>query len=131
MMFVICRPMKQAIIICLIISLLGESFSRCFIFLNYIVHKEYITKYLCENRNNPQMHCNGKCYLRKNLHKEDTKDPQRTARKNVQKVQILSSLRSNHAPAPPENSSITLYHFFQENITSSFLYGVFHPPQYS
>ena len=30
---------------------------------NYIVNYEYISQELCENKDNPELHCNGKCYL--------------------------------------------------------------------
>ena len=39
-----------------------------------------ISKTLCENRDKPKMHCNGKCYLAKQLKKEEKKD------KGIQKV---------------------------------------------
>lgn len=33
----------------------------------YEINKEYIANNLCENRNKPEMHCNGKCHLRKQI----------------------------------------------------------------
>ncbi len=39
-----------------------------------------IAKTLCENRDKPKMQCNGKCYLAKQLKKEEKKD------KGIQKV---------------------------------------------
>jgi len=42
----------------------------------YHVNKEYISKQLCENRNNPQMHCNGHCYLSKQLKKAEEGEKQ-------------------------------------------------------
>lgn len=34
------------------------------------MNKEYIAKNLCENRNRPKSHCNGKCHLMKLLKKQ-------------------------------------------------------------
>ena len=40
-----------------------------FVYLDFELRKEYIVENLCENRFTPQLHCNGKCYLAKQLHK--------------------------------------------------------------
>jgi hypothetical protein len=41
----------------------------------YIIYwkanQAYIAETFCENKNKPQMHCNGKCYLNKQLKKAD------------------------------------------------------------
>lgn len=36
----------------------------------YIVNYDYIVNTLCENKDRPQLQCNGKCYLSKQLAKE-------------------------------------------------------------
>ncbi|MFN8349756.1 MAG: hypothetical protein U0X91_32450 [Spirosomataceae bacterium] len=40
-----------------------------FVYLDFQLRKEFIIKNLCENRFKPQLHCDGKCYLAKQLHK--------------------------------------------------------------
>ncbi|MFN8349761.1 MAG: hypothetical protein U0X91_32475 [Spirosomataceae bacterium] len=40
-----------------------------FVYLDFELRKEYIVRHLCENRFTPQLHCNGKCYLAKQLQK--------------------------------------------------------------
>lgn len=45
--------------------------------LEYNLNKEYIASVLCENRNKPELACNGKCYLNKKFeqsHGEDSHD---------------------------------------------------------
>lgn len=37
--------------------------------IDYVVNYEYISKVLCVNKAKPQMHCNGKCHLMKELAK--------------------------------------------------------------
>ena len=39
------------------------------VYLDFELRKEHIFKNLCENRFTPQLHCDGKCYLAKQLHK--------------------------------------------------------------
>lgn len=36
----------------------------------YVIYYDYIRTNLCENRDRPQMNCNGSCYLSKQLAKE-------------------------------------------------------------
>jgi hypothetical protein len=38
--------------------------------ISYAVNYEYISTELCENKNTPEMECNGKCHLKKELAKE-------------------------------------------------------------
>jgi hypothetical protein len=40
--------------------------------LDYLMHKDYIAKNLCVNRNKPHSCCKGKCYLVKQLKKTTT-----------------------------------------------------------
>lgn len=42
--------------------------------LNYHINKKSITEKYCENRDKPQMHCNGHCYLAKQLKQAEEKD---------------------------------------------------------
>ena len=37
------------------------------LYLDFEIRREYIVANLCENKNRPQMHCNGKCYLAKRI----------------------------------------------------------------
>jgi len=37
--------------------------------VSYMANYDYITKVLCENKAKPQIHCNGKCHLMKELAK--------------------------------------------------------------
>jgi len=35
--------------------------------IHYVLHKKYYAEVLCENKDKPKMHCNGKCHLKKEL----------------------------------------------------------------
>ena len=37
--------------------------------MEYVVNYDYIANVLCENKDKPQLQCNGKCYLAKQLKK--------------------------------------------------------------
>lgn len=38
--------------------------------IDYVFNYEYIATELCVNRDRPEMHCNGKCYLMKSMAQE-------------------------------------------------------------
>lgn len=40
--------------------------------MDYVLNYDYITQELCENKNKPEMACNGKCHLMKELAKSST-----------------------------------------------------------
>jgi hypothetical protein len=55
--------------------------------VNYMANYKYITKVLCVNKAKPQMHCNGKCQLMKDLAKA------------AEQEKPLSEKKSGHAEA--------------------------------
>jgi len=74
----------------LIIAIIGSSFSRFFIYAGYQLNKNYIAAKLCENRNKPWLHCNGKCYLMKKLKQAEEK--QNASERETQKNLVQESL---------------------------------------
>jgi len=52
----------------------GSSLSRFFVYAGFEMNQKYIASVLCENRNRPEMHCNGKCYLMKKLKQAEEKE---------------------------------------------------------
>ncbi len=118
---------RNFIALLLVTLFLVQSFTRTFIYLNYQANKDYISNMLCENKARKELHCEGKCHLKKELQKEDKKE-------------------STPAGSSKEKFEITLFNSFhkQEIVfettlpTSQFLYilflsekhltPVFHPP---
>lgn len=45
--------------------------------LDYVINYDYISTQLCENRDKPELLCNGKCYVKKELtQNQSTKNQQ-------------------------------------------------------
>ena len=59
--------------------------------IEYVVNYEYISEVLCENKDKPKMHCNGKCHLMKELAKaSENEKPISSDKKNAsQEFEIL------------------------------------------
>jgi hypothetical protein len=62
--------LKKVIVISLLFLFLLQCGIKTIIVVGFYAQRDYISKTLCENRSKPTMHCNGKCYLNKQLKKE-------------------------------------------------------------
>jgi hypothetical protein len=110
--------------------MLAQTFNRFFIVVDYQLNKEYIAKTLCENKNKPQMHCNGKCQMMKKLQQEEKKDQQNPDRSNVNKFEFISFSLNKISLSPVLKFSTGLnYPGYQEHYSSRSLSAPFHPPQ--
>ncbi|MCA0234589.1 MAG: hypothetical protein LCH91_29310 [Bacteroidetes bacterium] len=54
-----------------------------FVYLDFELRKEYIVQQLCENRFKPELQCDGKCYLAKQLHKVAEDNASKEAQKHA------------------------------------------------
>jgi hypothetical protein len=55
------------------LATLFASFSKAFVMGAFLINQANISKTLCENRNQPKKHCEGKCYLKKQMTKDEKK----------------------------------------------------------
>ena len=67
-------------------------------YLEYAFNKEYIAENLCENNDKPELHCEGKCHLTKELVKASEKEEDPTA------------------PISPNKSEVKLLWFYQNSL---------------
>ena len=54
-----------------------------FVYLDFELRKDYIVQQLCENRFKPELRCDGKCYLAKQLHKVAEDNASKEAQKHA------------------------------------------------
>lgn len=68
----------------------------------YQANKEYIARVLCENRDKPQLHCDGKCYLAKRLKAaQDRQDKETTEQaQRIPTITLFCSDRLTFAFGP-------------------------------
>ena len=69
----------------LIAALVSANFSRLFIYAGFELNRNYIAAHLCENRDKPWLHCNGKCFFMKKVKQaeEKEKNDERQTQKNL------------------------------------------------
>lgn len=112
-----------------LLGVLLQTYSQVVIVAQYYANKDYIAKNLCENRAKPQMHCDGKCCLKKKLAKEGKEQaPGPRSQKNEEVVTLFcSSVKFDityYAPA----SELRKYYHYDDLGTAAFSAPIFHPP---
>lgn len=97
--------------------------------LEYAIHQDYFAKVLCVNKDKPEMHCNGKCHLKKEIKKS-------TGENSNEQKPLPIDLREY----PIGHVSALNVQFFKTNTRlftrtyplneySPFIPGLFRPPQ--
>lgn len=102
--------------------------------VDYWVNYDYIANELCENKAKPEMHCDGKCHLKKELAKavEDEKSTSSSDKKNTSKQEVevlffenkilqLSKVLLTSTSKEVNNHYQNLYGYLTAH-------AVFHPP---
>lgn len=100
----------------------------------YVWNYEYITTELCENKDQPIMGCNGKCYLMKELAKaSETEKPQSSDKKHPISetadlfLQDFNTYEMPLVPAPSEKNNPTAYANLYAHLQAQ---TFFHPPTF-
>ena len=100
--------------------------------LDYWVNYKYIANELCENQDKPEIECNGKCHLKKELAKAATEESSNSKDKksvNKQEIEILfyqevfNFESKNIIIASVETMSYYFNNYFHLNSSK-----IFHPP---
>ncbi|RTQ47492.1 hypothetical protein EJV47_18890 [Hymenobacter gummosus] len=66
--------MRQLVAWLLLLSLSVHCAGRLGIVASWWLNRDYVARVLCINRAKPQMRCNGKCHLRKQLQAADARE---------------------------------------------------------
>jgi hypothetical protein len=119
---------KKAIVFVVFLFILKPIFPV----IEYILNYDYISKELCENKAKPEMSCNGKCHLMKELAKVSENDnPVTQDKKNTstlfevlffQKLEKISF--SNFTFSNSKRINTNYCNLYSHNYSFSF----FHPP---
>ena len=109
-----------------------QTFSQELRVVNYQLHKERIAELFCVNKAKPQLHCNGKCHLAKQLRKaadEESKAPNGVVAKL--KFEALPLLRFRVAgPVSYPVASPRFAPMRTVRYAFSPVHGIFHPPSF-
>ncbi|MCD9853863.1 hypothetical protein LUD75_04065 [Epilithonimonas sp. JDS] len=99
--------------------------------VDYAVNYDFINKNLCENKAKPELLCNGKCYLKKEIAKTSTDQSKNDSRINISALADIFIINetfvfsSNHFNII-ENLKINSE--FSDSYNFSLFSKIFHPP---
>lgn len=99
--------------------------------VEYAVNYDYIAKVLCINKSRPEIHCNGKCYLSKELAKTNDSEssPLQKTKNSGQKILDIYILPEIAEISAEEKFPVLNFTFPYETVYSFlFLKHIFKPP---
>ena len=123
--------MKKLFSILLLSAFLMPQFVKIGVFVSFKANQDFIAKVLCINKDKPEMKCNGKCHLAKELNKTESKDenlPITISNKTeitlfIEDQEVLEFEKLFYFTTKERFSDI------KKDYHSSFIDGVFHPPK--
>ncbi|RQO32180.1 hypothetical protein DBR32_00770 [Taibaiella sp. KBW10] len=120
--------MKKGIIILLFLSTLLQALSKVVIYIDYKINQDYIAQNLCENKAKPQLHCNGKCQLSKQLKKDD--DNSKEGKKSIQEAVYYCNKASFILPEWSSFALAPTYNIHPQTAVKEYHNTIFHPPNF-
>ena len=101
--------------------------------VEYVVNYDYIVENLCENKEEPILKCNGKCYLSKQIAKETQKDKKESSKlkKNKFEPKIITSFSKEVVDLLFFYPTIHNHEWISRCKFNLFSTEVLHPPQIS
>lgn len=121
--------MKLITVSILFICLVAASFSNWFIIFAYNINQNYIAAAFCENKTKPLLHCNGHCYLSKQLAKQE-KPATPLNTKSSEKFEIQLFCLSFTSINTIDAATLKTFCHRQQNFSlQQFIASNFHPPQ--
>jgi hypothetical protein len=125
---------KKIIGATLFVSLAFKMLMAPIFFVNYELRKDYIIKNYCVNKNRPEMHCDGKCYLAKQIQKAEQEDEKQATNNFISKLLSLevvqkNPLFSNYFPAKSFREKSIQNFQYKNRISYLHAFSFFHPPQ--
>ena len=118
------KPLSILLVFCL----LSANLSGLFTYLGFEANQSYIAKVLCENKDKPQLHCEGKCYLMKKLkqaQEKEQKQERQSQKLQIQDAVVITPLTFTRYAFAESKLRIP----FSTGMPQSIKNSIFHPPQ--
>ncbi|MFB9291979.1 hypothetical protein [Persicitalea jodogahamensis] len=126
---------KQRLAIGLLLLMCIKAWVMPLLYLDYELRKEFIIDNYCVNKNRPELHCDGKCYLATRLAAVQEQEQKQAERNFVFKLlENVTDCRTFFANfSAPEyltgDLAKTSFSYSPSSFDDAALSGVFHPPQ--
>jgi hypothetical protein len=120
--------LKRIVSILLLLALAFECFSELGILAYYQLNKDYIARVLCVNRDRPMMHCNGHCYLHKQLKENRQRENKGAADMQVKaELALFCSTEQHFSLLVPRRHAACFSPYLLKAYASP-ASAIFHPP---
>ena len=124
---------KRFIALFLLLALVGSGFSQFAVYLGFQLNQEYIAKTFCVNKNRPELHCNGRCYLMSKLKLVNEKEKKQAAKDTLNRMatSFLHKLHTISLQVPIAASITTHSTHYKFTYYSQYIATVFRPPKFA
>lgn len=121
---------KYSAVVLLVMILTAKMLSSYFVLIDYRVNKDFISKYLCENRYTPSLACEGKCLLMKKLQKS-AETPESGKEQQAAKIltqEFAEEVFSFNCTNTYTVTAIEHFARYKDEAIGNFPQGFFRPP---
>lgn len=119
---------RKLIAVVLLFGVLSNSFNYLLISSSYHFNKSYISSVLCTNKDKPQLHCEGKCFLDIKLKELEQKNKQEQEHAKRLIESLAPQLQSLVFVNFEENLDLQIPYYLQKNPIGSHA-NIFQPPK--
>ena len=121
--------MKKIISISLLSIMLSYVFNQMGVFAEYVMDIEQFTELYCENKDKPELKCNGKCHLKDQL--ADNQEEKESKDIHVSPEILLFLAEAKFEVEEGINFYVeeNISYYFNTDLTEGISYAIFHPPQ--
>lgn len=114
----------------LIAVLLIQTLSTSLIVTTFEINRDTITDLFCVNKDQPEMHCEGECFLEKQI-RADRKSHENTPKTTPEFFSLIFTLSENTILTPALLRVKTEQHFnYLQKEYQEFPPAIFHPPKF-
>ena len=125
------KRLKKFVAIVALLGILLQTFNQFVIVAQFYANRAYIAKTLCENRDKPQLHCEGQCCLKKRLAQEAKEQSSSNTQKSRDEVLLYCSITTTEIKHPPVFTVPQEFVEQNEFYLASYTTPVFHPPSFA
>ena len=126
--------LKKCTIWLFLFAVLTANFSGLFVYAGFQLNQKYITTTLCENRDKPWLHCDGKCYLMKKVLEAEKNENNKTAKSNLSNLGT-SFFQRIYTPSFRQTFTAAAYKRSFPNYTylysNHYINSIFRPPKFT
>lgn len=95
---------------------------------DYVINQDYIAEYLCINKDKPEMHCDGKCYLMQMLAEQNQEKKQNLPAIDLREYPIGFVQILHLSPSVEVSNETTDNTTYSKQYSFLFNHSLFHPP---